>query len=496
VNVAPEYWSVADVKRRIVDGEITAAALVEPAIERVASLDGELGSFLVLDATGARAAAAEIDRKRAAGEPLGPLAGVTVTLKDNLVTAGVATTAGSRILAGWIPPYDATVVERLRAAGAILLGKVNMDEFGMGSSTERSAFKLTRNPWDPSRVPGGSSGGGAAAVAAGLCVASLGTDTGGSIRQPAAFCGAVGLKPTYGRVSRYGVIAYASSLDQVGPITRTVADAAALLQAIAGHDPRDGTSLDATVPPFAAALTAGVAGLRIGLPREYFEVELEPGVRAALDRTIAALRDGGAAVTPVSLPHTELALPAYYLVAPAEASSNLARYDGVRYGVRAEAADLLDLYRRTRGAGFGPEVKRRIMLGTYALRSGYYDAYYRKAQQVRALIKRDFEEAFAAVDVLLTPTTPTAAFAFGAKATPLEMYLADVFTLSCNLAGIPGLSVPCGLTPEGLPVGAQLLGKPLDEATLLRAGAAIESAVGLGDRRPSGTRGLAGGGYP
>jgi aspartyl-tRNA(Asn)/glutamyl-tRNA(Gln) amidotransferase subunit A len=490
VNVAPEHWSVADTVRRIADGEISAAALVEPAIERIASLDGELGAFLVLDATGARAAAAEIDRRRAAGAPLPPLAGVPVTLKDNLVTAGVATTAGSKILAGWIPPYDATVVERLRAAGAIILGKVNCDEFGMGSSTERSAFKLTRNPWDPARVPGGSSGGSAAAVAAGMCTGSLGTDTGGSIRQPAAFCGVVGIKPTYGRVSRHGVIAFASSLDQVGPLARSVADAAAILQVIAGHDPRDGTSIDAPVPDYAAQLAAGVAGLRIGLPREYFELELEPGVREALERTVAALRDRGAAVTPVSLPHTELALPAYYLIAPAEASSNLSRYDGIRYGARADAPDLLEQYRRTRGAGFGPEVKRRIMLGTYALRSGYYDAYYRKAQQVRALIKRDFDAAFAQVDVLLTPTTPTAAFRFGAKATPLEMYLGDVFTLSCNLAGLPGMSVPCGLTAEGLPVGAQLLGKPLDEATLLRAGAAIEAAVGLGERRPAGIRGL------
>jgi len=491
--VSPEFWSIAETVQRVTAGEISAAALVEPALERVASLDGQLGAFLVLDATGARAAAAEIDRRRAAGAPLGPLAGVPVTLKDNLVTAGVPTTAGSKILAGWIPPYDAAVVERLRAADAIVLGKVNLDEFGMGSSTERSAFKLTHNPWDPTRVPGGSSGGGAAAVAAGLCAASLGTDTGGSIRQPAAFCGVVGMKPTYGRVSRYGVIAFASSLDQVGPIARTVADAAAILQAIAGHDPRDATSIAAPVPPYADQLAAGVAGLRVGLPREYYEVELEPGVREALDRTIAALRDRGAVLTPVSLPHTDLALPAYYLVAPAEASSNLSRYDGVRYGLRAEASDLLELYQRTRGAGFGPEVKRRIMLGTYALRSGYYDAYYRKAQQVRALIKRDFDAAFAQVDALLTPTTPTAAFPFGAKATPLEMYLADAFTLSCNLAGLPGISVPCGLTAEGLPVGAQLLGKPLDEATLLRAGAAIEAAVGLGDRRPAGIRGIAGG---
>jgi aspartyl-tRNA(Asn)/glutamyl-tRNA(Gln) amidotransferase subunit A len=494
VTPAPSFWSVGEVTRRVAAGEVTAAELVEPMLERIASLDGELHAFLALDAAGARAAAAEVDRRRAAGEPLGPLAGVPLALKDNLVTAGVATTAGSKILAGWIPPYDATVVERLRAAGAIILGKVNLDEFGMGSSTERSAFQLTRNPWNAGRVPGGSSGGSAAAVAAGMCAASLGTDTGGSIRQPAAFCGVVGLKPTYGRVSRYGVVAFASSLDQVGPIARTVADAAAILQVIAGHDPRDGTSLDTPVPAYADQLGAGVAGLKIGLPREYYAGELEAGVREGMDRTIAALRDRGATLVEVSLPHTELALPAYYLVAPAEASSNLARYDGIRYGARADAQDRLDLqalYARTRGAGFGPEVKRRIMLGTYALRAGYYDAYYKKAQQVRALIKRDFDQVFGEVDLVLTPTTPTAAFPFGARATPLEMYLGDVFTLACNLAGLPGISVPCGLTAEGLPVGAQLLGKPLDEATLLRAAAAIEAAVGLGERRPAGIGGIA-----
>jgi aspartyl-tRNA(Asn)/glutamyl-tRNA(Gln) amidotransferase subunit A len=483
--------SVAEIAARIAAGEVTAAALIETALERATALDGELGAFLALDAPGARVAAAAVDAARAAGAPLPPLAGVPITLKDNLVTAGLATTAGSRILAGWIPPYDATVVARLRAAGAVILGKVNCDEFGMGSSTETSAFQLTRNPWDPARVPGGSSGGSAAAVAAGLGTASLGTDTGGSIRQPAAFCGVVGLKPTYGRVSRYGVIAYASSLDQVGPLARTIADAAAVLQVIAGHDPRDATSITDPVPPYAAELTAGVAGLRIGRPREYFEGPIEPGVREALDRTADALRDRGAVLVDVSLPHTALALPAYYLVAPAEAASNLSRYDGVRFGARApDAPDLLALYSRTRGAGFGAEVKRRIMLGTYALRSGYYDAYYKKAQQIRTLIKRDFDAALAEVDALLTPTAPTVAFAFGARATPLEMYLGDVFTLACNLAGLPGLSVPCGLSPEGLPVGAQLLGKPLAEPTLLRIGAVIEQAVGLAGRRPAGLAGL------
>jgi aspartyl-tRNA(Asn)/glutamyl-tRNA(Gln) amidotransferase subunit A len=477
-----QRWSLADTVRHITAGEITAAQVVEAALARIQALDDQVGAFLAVDATGARAAAAEIDRLRAAGQPLGPLAGVTVALKDVLVTRGLPTTAASKILQGWIPPYDAHVVEKLRAAGAIIVGKVNCDEFAMGSSTENSAYQKTRNPWDPTRVPGGSSGGSSAAVAAGLCAASLGTDTGGSIRQPAAFCGVVGVKPTYGRVSRWGVVAFASSLDQVGPLTRTVADAALVLQVIAGFDARDSTSLDAPVPAFTEALTGEVRGLRVGLPQEYFE-SMDDEVREGIRRAAQALIERGAEMVDLSLPHTGLALPAYYIVAPAEASSNLARFDGVRYGARVEADDLAEMYARTRGAGFGLEVKRRIMLGTYALRSGYYDAYYKKAQQVRMLIKRDFDRAFRYCDLLLTPTTPTPAFAFGAMATPYDMYLADVFTLSCNLAGLPGISVPCGLTGQGLPIGAQLLGRALDEVTLLRAAAVIEAAVGLGDRR-------------
>ena len=480
-----EFWSVADTARRIAAGEITALAVLEATLARITAIDGELGAYLAVDGDGARAAAAEIDRRRAQNQPLPPLAGVPIALKDVLVTRGVATTAGSKILEGWIPPYDAHVVDKLRAAGAVVVGKVNCDEFAMGSSTENSAYRLTKNPWNLARVPGGSSGGSSAAVAAGLCAASLGTDTGGSIRQPAAFCGVVGLKPTYGRVSRWGVVAFASSLDQVGPLTRDVADAALVLQAIAGFDPRDSTSLDVPVPAFASALTGDVAGLRIGLPQEFFEA-MDEDVRGAVRGAVAALVERGAETVDLSLPHTKLALPAYYLVAPAEASSNLARYDGVRYGQRAPATDLTEMYARTRGAGFGPEVKRRIMLGTYALRAGYYEAFYKKAQQIRTLIKRDFDKAFRYCDVILTPTTPTAAFAFGAKASPVDMYLADVFTLSCNLAGLPGISVPCGLTGDGLPIGAQLLGKPLDEVTLLRAGQVIERAVGLGDRRPTG----------
>jgi aspartyl-tRNA(Asn)/glutamyl-tRNA(Gln) amidotransferase subunit A len=485
------FWSVADTARRIAAGEITASQVVDTMLGRIQAIDGELGAYLAVDGAGARAQAAEIDRRRAANQALGPLAGVPIALKDVLVTRGLATTAASKILEGWIPPYDGHAVERLRQADAIVLGKVNCDEFAMGSSTENSAYRRTVNPWDPSRVPGGSSGGSSAAVAAGLCAASLGTDTGGSIRQPAAFCGVVGLKPTYGRVSRWGVVAFASSLDQVGPLTRSVADAALVLQAIAGFDPRDSTSLDAPVPRYSDGLTGEVSGLRIGLPQEYFEA-MDDEVRAALVSTVQALVERGAQTVDLSLPHTRLALPAYYLVAPSEASSNLSRYDGVRYGKRVEAGDLLEMYARTRGAGFGPEVKRRIMIGTYALRSGYYDAFYRKAQQVRTLIKRDFDHAFRYCDVILTPTTPTPAFRFGARATPVEMYLGDVFTLSCNLAGLPGMSVPCGLTRDGLPIGAQLLGRPLDEVTLLRAGQVIEAAVGLGERRPSGIGGIAG----
>ena len=482
---APAYWSIAETVRNIVSGEITATALVESTLERIGKLDDKLGAYLAIDKAGALGQAAVIDQKRKDGQPLGSLVGVPISLKDNLVTKGVVTTAGSKILDGWIPPYDATVVTKLRAAGAIILGKTNMDEFGMGSSTERSAFKPAKNPWDTTRVPGGSSGGSAVAVSAGMCVASLGTDTGGSIRQPAAFCGTVGMKPTYGRVSRWGVVAFASSLDQVGPLTRSVTDAVALMQVISGHDPKDATSLDTPVPNFREALAGDVKGLRIGIPAEYFGGDIDPQIRAAIAKAVAALVDRGAATVDINLPHTALALPAYYIVAPAEASSNLSRYDGIRYGKRVDATDLLEMYMKTRGAGFGPEVKRRIMLGTYALRSGYYDAYYKKAQQIRTLIKQDFDKAFQFCDVVLTPTTPTAAFEIGSKSTPLDMYLGDIFTLSCNLAGLPGLSVPCGLTDENLPIGVQLLGKPLDEVTLLRAAAAIEAAVGLGDKRPA-----------
>jgi aspartyl-tRNA(Asn)/glutamyl-tRNA(Gln) amidotransferase subunit A len=482
------HLSLVDQARRVAVGGATARELVEAHLTRIDEIDPRVHAFLHVDREGALAAAESIDARRSRGEKLGPLAGVPIGLKDVIVTKGVPTTAASKILAGWVPPYDATVVAKLRAADAIVIGKQNCDEFGMGSSTESSSAGLTRNPWNLERIPGGSSGGSAAAVAAGLCSASIGTDTGGSIRQPASMCGVVGLKPTYGRVSRWGLIAYASSLDQIGPLTRTVEDAALLLELIAGHDPRDSTSLTDPVPKYRSKLAGGVvAGMKIGLPGEYFTDGIDPAVRAILDRCVAVMRDAGARFVPLSLPHTKLALPTYYLLASAEASSNLSRYDGVRYGQRVEkpGAALADLYRDSRTAGLGPEVKRRIMLGTFALRAGYYDAYYKKAQQVRALIKRDFDEAFTQADVLLTPTAPTAAFPIGATKTPMEMYLGDIFTLACNLAGLPGLSVPVGLTPDGLPVGAQLLGKPLGEEALLKTGRAIEQRCEMRPKWPA-----------
>jgi aspartyl-tRNA(Asn)/glutamyl-tRNA(Gln) amidotransferase subunit A len=481
--------ATASVQARMIrDGQLTATDLVAGYLARIAAYDSGIGAYLHVASEQAMRAAELVDQKRAAGRPLGPLAGVCIAIKDNIVTADMPTTAGSLMLAGWRSPYNAAVIERLLRADAVILGKTNCDEFGMGSSTENSAFQVTRNPWGSSRIPGGSSGGSAAAVAADLCSASLGTDTGGSIRQPAAMCGTVGFKPTYGRVSRWGMIAYASSLDQIGPLTKSVQDAALITQVIAGVDHRDATSIDLEVPDFQQALPLGVAGLTIGIPREYFPQNgVDAEIRTAIDASIAALRSAGATVVDVSLPHTALALPAYYVIAPAEASSNLARYDGVRFGRRAvlpPQATLADMLELSRAEGFGTEVKRRIMLGTFALRAGYYDEYEKKAQQVRALIKRDFDQAFASVDVILTPTSPTTAFALGARSTPMEMYLADVFTLSCNLAGLPGMSVPCGLSSDGLPIGVQVLAPALDEISLLRVAVAIEKSRGLGDRRP------------
>jgi aspartyl-tRNA(Asn)/glutamyl-tRNA(Gln) amidotransferase subunit A len=462
--------------RRISSREVTDAALA-----RIEETDLRLGAFLEVTAARARAQALAADERAARGRRLGLLDGVPIALKDIFLTRGIETTCGSRILEGFVPPFDATVVERLDAAGAVLLGKLNMDEFAMGSSTENSAFKPCHNPWDLTRTPGGSSGGSAAAVSARQVFGALGTDTGGSIREPAAFCGIVGMKPTYGRVSRYGVIAFASSLDQVGPLARTVGDAAALLQVIAGRDERDMTSSARPVEDYSGSLEEGARGLRVGVPREWLESGLEPGVAACVRSALAAYQGMGARLVDVSLPHTKYGIAAYYLIAPAEASSNLARYDGVRYGLRAEGGSgLREMYGETRRRGFGPEPKRRIMLGTYALSAGYYDAYYLKAQKVRTLLRRDFDRAFETCDVVAGPVTPTVAFRLGEKVDdPLQMYLADVFTVTCNLAALPGLALPCGLHPtEKLPVGLQLIGRSFDEATLFRAARALERELG------------------
>nr|WP_242947888.1 Asp-tRNA(Asn)/Glu-tRNA(Gln) amidotransferase subunit GatA [Carboxydocella sp. ULO1] len=462
----------------LVRKEISSVELTRAILDRIEQVDNQVQAFVTVTREQALAQAEEIDRRRQQGEELGPLAGIPFALKDNMCTRGIRTTCSSKILHNFIPPYNATVWDRLQAAGAVLVGKTNLDEFAMGSSTENSGFFPTHNPYDLERVPGGSSGGSAAAVAAGEALFSLGSDTGGSIRQPAAFCGLVGLKPTYGLVSRYGLIAFASSLDQIGPFARTVRDCALITQTIAGHDPKDSTSAGLPVPDYLQALEGGVKGLKVGVPREYYQVEgIQPEIRAAVEKTIKALEDLGAEVGECSLPHTRYALATYYLIAPAEASSNLARYDGVQYGLRVEGEDIVEMYKKTRSQGFGPEVKRRIMLGTYALSSGYYDAYYLKALKVRTLIKQDFDQAFARFDVLLSPTTPTVAFKFGEKAAdPISMYLSDIFTMSSNLAGIPAISIPVGLT-DGLPVGVQFMGKAFDEATLFRVSYAVEQAL-------------------
>jgi aspartyl-tRNA(Asn)/glutamyl-tRNA(Gln) amidotransferase subunit A len=470
--------TIAEAARLLGRREISSVELTRAVLDRLERVEPRLRAFLSTCPERALADAAAADRRLAGGGGVAPLTGIPVAIKDIIATRGVRTTAASRILESFVPPYDATVTARLRDAGAVLVGKTNCDEFAMGSSTENSAFAVTRNPRDVDRVPGGSSGGSATAVAAGQCLGALGTDTGGSIRLPAAFCGVVGMKPTYGRVSRYGVIAYASSLDQVGPMGRSVTDCALLLGTIAGHDPRDSTSVPAAVPDYAAGLAAGVRGLRVGLPREYFVEGMQPEVEAAVRTAVRRLEELGASVHEVSLPHTRYAIAAYYLIATAEASSNLARYDGVKYGLRAEATSLLDMYCRTRAQGFGREVKRRIMLGTYALSAGYYDAYYLKAQKARTLIRRDFEAAFGRCDVLATPVAPSTAFRIGERSDdPLQMYLTDVFTISVNLAGLPALSVPCGVDGDGLPVGLQIVGRPFDEARVLQAAWAYEHAT-------------------
>jgi aspartyl-tRNA(Asn)/glutamyl-tRNA(Gln) amidotransferase subunit A len=468
--------SASALREHVHDGAVRAVDVARSALDHIHEADERIGSFLHVDGEGALSQAAAVDRARAAGERLGPLAGVPIALKDNLCVRGIPATCASKILEGWIAPYDATVVSRLRAAGAVILGKTNMDEFAMGSSNETSAYKLVHNPWDLSRAPGGSSGGSAASVAAGMAPLSLGSDTGGSVRQPASFCGLVALKPTYGRVSRYGLIAFASSLDQVGPFARDVRDCALVSEVISGRDPRDATSVDVPVGSYLAELGRDVRGLRVGVVRASLTEGCEPGVVKAIEAAVETLRALGCAIVDVSLPTAEHAVSAYYIVAPAECSSNLARFDGMRFGPRVESADLVETYGRTR-ALFGREVRRRIMLGTYVLSAGYYDAFYAKAQKARTLISRDYAAAFERCDVVLTPTAPSVAFGLGAKTkNPLEMYLADIFTLPPSLAGLPAISVPCGLS-EGLPVGLQLTAKAFEEGTLFRVASAFERAT-------------------
>ncbi len=476
--------TLTEARQKLRAGDLTAVELTQAHLDRIRALDPQVCAYLTVTAEQALAAAEHADQRLQQGDDT-PLLGIPLAIKDVLMTRGVQTTCGSRILEGFTAPYTATAVQRLFDAGAIMLGKTNTDEFAMGSSTENSGYFTTHNPWDLDRVPGGSSGGSAAAVAGRMALGALGTDTGGSVRQPAALCGISAIKPSYGRVSRYGLIAFASSLDQIGVFGRTVEDMAALLGVIAGHDPQDSTSMDLPVPDYSAALTGDIHGLRVGVPKEYFidgmQPDVERAVRAAIDQ-LAAL---GADVREISLPHTEYALPVYYLIAPSEASANLARFDGVRYGPRNSQGTMWDTYKVTRGQGFGPEVKRRIMLGTYALSAGYYDAYYLKAQKVRTLIKRDFDRAFETVDVIVSPTTPTTAFRIGEKSDdPLEMYLSDVFTLSASLAGIVGAVVPCGADSLGLPVGLQILGPAFDEPTVLRAAHAYQAVTDWHKRKP------------
>ncbi len=469
---------IRTLQQQLIQKERTAVEIAQEYLDRLQALEPKLHSFLAVTADKALAQAKQVDDAIAAGTPLGPLAGIPIALKDNLCTKGIRTTCASKILDGFIPPYESTVTQRLADAGAIFLGKTNMDEFAMGSSTENSAYQLTANPWDTSCVPGGSSGGSAAAVAADQAPISLGSDTGGSIRQPAAYCGVVGMKPTYGLVSRYGLVAFASSLDQIGPFGRTVEDAAILLQAIAGHDPKDSTSLNVKIPDYTQHLKTDLKGKRIGLVKETFGEGLDGDVTTAMDAAIEQLKALGAEVVEISCPNFRYGLPTYYIIAPSEASSNLARYDGVRYGMRTETDNLLSMYKQTRAEGFGPEVKRRIMIGTYALSAGYYDAYYLQAQKVRTLIKQDFEAAFQDVDVLMTPTVPSTAFKAGEKVDdPLSMYLSDLMTITVNLAGLPGISIPCGFDQAGMPIGMQLIGNVLREDTLFEVASAYEKAT-------------------
>lgn len=483
-SVALHQLTLLQARDALRRGEITAVQLTRALLDRMAALEPRLHAYLTITEERALADAAAADRRRAQGDDA-PLLGIPLAIKDVLATAGVETTCGSKLLRGFVPPYTATAVARLMDAGMVLLGKTNTDEFAMGSSTENSGYGPTRNPWDLERVPGGSSGGSAAAVAAQIAPAALGSDTGGSVRQPAALCGVVGIKPSYGRVSRYGLVAYGSSLDQIGVLAQDVADAALVLGVMAGHDPQDSTTVDAPVPDYAAALTGDIRGLRVGLPAEYFVEGMQPEVEQAVRAAVAQMAALGAEIVPIHLPNTDKALPVYYLVATAEASANLARYDGIRFGQSAGDDNMMENIRRTRGQGFGPEVKRRIMLGAYALSAGYYDAYYLKAQQVRTLIKRDFEQAFTQVDVIACPVTPTTAFRMGEKTdNPMAMYLSDIFTISLNLSGMCGISVPCGLDGQGLPIGLQLIGPHLGEATILRAAHAYEQSTPWHTLRP------------
>lgn len=474
-----------DAGKRLRKREFSSLELTEAVFQRIAASDNKIHAYLTVARDTALAQARQADKRLKQDSGISPLLGIPIAVKDNFLTCGLRTTCASKILAEFVPPYDATTVQKLRAAGAVITGKTNLDEFAMGSSAENSAFFPTRNPWNLERIPGGSSGGSAAAVASDQCIAALGTDTGGSIRQPAACCGIVGLKPTYGRVSRYGIVAFASSMDQVGPMTKDVRDAALLLEAIAAYDPADSTSVDRAVPQYSSALTEGVKGLRLGIPKEYFVVGMQAEVERVVRTAIRELEKSGAVIEEISLPHTEYAVAAYYIAATAEASSNLARYDGMRYGRRAHAKDLTETYMISRDEGFGAEVKRRIMLGTYALSAGYYDAYYLKAQKVRTLIKRDFDAAFKRCDVIVTPTAPTTAFKLGEKTQdPLQMYLSDIYTISINLAGLPALSLPCGFDLEGMPVGLQIIGKPFDESTIFRVAYNYEQATEWHKQRP------------
>ena len=471
--------SIRELHQQLINKERSAVEITQEALNRIQIIEPKIHSFLHITSDRALEQAQQVDAKIAAGEEIGLLAGIPIGIKDNLCTQGIPTTCASRILQNFVPPYESTVTQKLADAGAVMVGKTNLDEFAMGGSTETSAYQLTANPWDASRVPGGSSGGSAAAVAADECVVALGSDTGGSIRQPASFCGIVGMKPTYGLVSRYGLVAFASSLDQVGPLGRSVEDTAILLNAIAGYDPKDATSLKVEVPDYTQFLTPDVKGKKVGVIRETFGDGLDPEVEKAIQGAIAQLKDLGAEIQEISCPRFRYGIAAYYIIAPSEASANLARYDGVRYGARAEDAEnLMDMYTRTRSEGFGAEVKRRIMIGTYVLSAGYYDAYYLQAQKVRTLIKQDFEQAFSQVDVLVSPTAPTTAFKMGEKtADPLSMYLTDLMTIPVNLAGLPGMSVPCGFDAQGMPIGLQIIGNVLREDQIFQVASAYEQAT-------------------